>query len=159
MKIDGHSRVPESRSDTGRSARWAPFAVVGLLGFCLQLAALDLLMRAGLAYGAATALAVEATILLNFVLHERWTWRDRRGDGSRGALRRLGRFNAAGVTAIAGNLVLTAAYRELTGCPVLAANALAVLTMTVVNFRVADRWVFRERAEGARTSRTALAER
>jgi putative flippase GtrA len=141
MQILGHSRDSERRRAAGGSSRWAPFALVGLLGFCLQLAALDLLMRAGLEYGAATALAVEATILQNFVLHERWTWRDRRPDG-RAALRRLGRFNAAGVTSILGNVALTAIYRELTGCPVLVANALAVLTMTVVNFHVADRWIF-----------------
>jgi putative flippase GtrA len=55
--------------------RWIAFMTVGLGGFIVQLAAVTLLARAGLADAPATALAVELAILHNFVWHERWTWR------------------------------------------------------------------------------------
>ena len=57
--------------------RFLKFNGVGAIGFALQLALLALLLRLGLHYLAATALAVELTILHNFAWHERWTWRDR----------------------------------------------------------------------------------
>ena len=50
---------------------------MGLIGFALQLGVLALLLRLGLHYLAATALAVELAVLHNFAWHERWTWRDR----------------------------------------------------------------------------------
>ena len=53
------------------------FALVGLLGFGLQMALLRLLVDVGhLHYLVATALAVEGTIVHNFVWHSQWTWRD-----------------------------------------------------------------------------------
>jgi putative flippase GtrA len=57
--------------------RWAAFNAVGLAGVAVQLACLALLVHAGSHYLAATALAVEAAVLHNFLWHQRWTWRDR----------------------------------------------------------------------------------
>ncbi|HZA35631.1 MAG TPA: GtrA family protein, partial [Vicinamibacterales bacterium] len=65
-----------------RRPRWVSFAGVGLMGFGVQVAVLGLLTAgAGLATAAATAIAVEAAVLHNFVWHERWTWRDRARGG------------------------------------------------------------------------------
>jgi putative flippase GtrA len=119
------------------------FALVGALGFGLQL----VLLRAFLEYGhlhylTATALAVEGTILHNFIWHWHWTWRDR----SPGAMRwwtRLARFNGlTAVASIAGNVGLTAAFVEIGRLPLVPANALAVAVMSVVTFLGADRLVF-----------------
>ena len=59
------------------------FNAVGALGAAIQLGALSVLrgwLHCG--YPIATALAVEAAVLHNFVWHERWTWQDRTGSGS-----------------------------------------------------------------------------
>jgi putative flippase GtrA len=128
--------------DTPRKRGWA-FAWVGLLGFSVQLATLAFLTGAtGWHPLAATAIAVELAVLHNFVWHERWTWRARTlGEG--GALGRLLRFNATtGACSIAGNLAFTTLYAEGTGLPLLLANTLAVVSTAVVNFVLADRWVF-----------------
>ena len=54
---------------------WLRFNAVGLAGFGVQLAILELLLRGcGLGYMAASMLAVEAAILHNYFWHRRWTW-------------------------------------------------------------------------------------
>src|SRR4029077_7234767 len=78
----------------------------------------------------ATCLAVEASIVHNYVWHERWTWRDRAG-ATRGASRwaRFAKYNAAtGLFAIGGNVALMALYLSLLAVPAVVANILAVAT-------------------------------
>jgi hypothetical protein len=69
-----------SERRTGRQVtlRWLKFNAVGALGVGVQLAVL-LTLKSGfhLAYLPATALAVEVTVLHNFLWHERYTWADR----------------------------------------------------------------------------------
>ena len=71
-------------------SRAARFAWVGVGGFVVQAASLYALSAAGLSYPAATAIAVEAAILHNFLWHERWSWADRLEGGR---LLRFARFN------------------------------------------------------------------
>ena len=122
--------------------RWTAFNVIGAIGFGLQLAVLAVLLRLGLHYLVATALAVECALVHNFLWHERWTWRDR---GVRGAARsrRLWRFHLLnGSISLAGNLLLMAALVAQAGVPPIAANVLSVLTCALVTFVASDRLVF-----------------
>jgi len=122
------------------------FVIVGCLGFVLQLLTLSALTSlAGWPWLSATAAAVEAAVLHNFVWHEWWTWGDRGFAGFAGAhtFGRLVRFNVAtGFISIVGNLVLMEILVEAVGLPPLVSNAIAVGLLSVVNFIVSDRWVF-----------------
>jgi putative flippase GtrA len=124
--------------------RFLKFNGVGVVGFALQFAVLTLLLRVGLHYLAATAIAVELTVLHNFAWHERWTWRDRTaGIGGPSRARRLWRFHASnGLVSLAGNLLLMRLLVGLLGLPALPANLLAVLLCALVNFTAGDRFVF-----------------
>ena len=123
--------------------RFLRFNGVGVLGFALQLGVLAWLVRFGVHYLAATALAVEIAVLLNFVWHERWTWRDRSGRGAERA-GRLWRFHASnGLISLAGNLVLMRLIVGLLGLPPVAANLIAVVLCSFLNFSASDRFVFR----------------
>jgi dolichol-phosphate mannosyltransferase len=124
--------------------RWAAFAGVGIMGFGIQLAALQLLTAtAGLATARATVIAVEAAVLHNFVWHERWTWRDRAGGGPAHLLGRLARFHAgAGIVSLAGNVAITVALVEWLHMPAAVSNTCAVGILSALNFRLADGWVF-----------------
>jgi putative flippase GtrA len=87
--------------------RFVRFNAVGAIGFAVQMCALVSLLRAGVPYLLATTLAVEASVLNNFVWHERWTWRDRPA-ASRTRLQRLARFHALnGVVSLGGNIAIT----------------------------------------------------
>jgi putative flippase GtrA len=136
--------------------RWAKFNAVGAVGIAVQLGVLALLKSVvGLQYLVATALAVEAAVLHNFVWHERWTWRDRSGRG--GALLRLARFNlTTGLVSIAVNLGLMTLLVGRFHLPYLAANLLAIAAGSLANFLLSDWFVFRAGREGARR-RHALA--
>jgi len=125
--------------------RWIRFNAVGLAGVVVQLAVLAL-ARDGLGwnYLVATAVAVEAAVLHNFVWHERWTWRERTGGGIKGRLGRLVRFHLSnGLVSIVGNLLLMRLFTGVLGWHYLVANLLAIAICSVVNFLAADRLVFR----------------
>lgn len=127
------------------SSRLRAFVIVGAMGFMVQLAVLSVLIDGGIPLVVSTALAVEAAVLHNFVWHERWTWRDRRGNESR--VRRLVRFHSStALVSIAGNVALTWLFVSLLHLPPTAANALAVVVASGANFLTADRWVFVRRA-------------
>lgn len=123
--------------------RFLKFNGVGVLGFVLQLGLLALMLRLGMHYLAATAVAVELTVLHNFLWHERWTWKDRpAGAGDRA--RRLWRFHATnGLVSLAGNLVIMRVLVGLLGMPPIPANLVSVLACAIVNFTASDRFVFR----------------
>ena len=90
--IDGFLR--RRSRPRGNFARWLRFNLVGGTGIALQLGLLSLLKSvAGLNYLTATALAVEATVVHNFLWHERYTWADRVQPSWSKSLRRLARFN------------------------------------------------------------------
>src|SRR5437016_606133 len=58
--------------------RWCKFNIVGGIGILVQFAALFLLKSVlHFNYLAATAIAVEAAVVHNFVWHEQFTWADR----------------------------------------------------------------------------------
>ena len=122
--------------------RFIRFNAVGLLGFVLQLAVLWGLIRLDVHYLAATAIAVEAAVLHNYLWHERWTWRER-GAGGWDRLRRLGGFHLLnGGVSLAGNLVLMRALVGTWHVPPIVANLIAVVACSLINFALSDRLVF-----------------
>src|SRR5262245_7928865 len=126
-----------------RGGRWIAFMTVGLGGFIVQLAAVTLLARAGLADAPATALAVELAILHNFIWHERWTWRTSAAATPAAALARLLRFNGfTAVVSIAGNVAIAHWLVGSLPVPLPVANALAVGALSIINFIIADRRIW-----------------
>jgi len=130
---------------TGR--RWLKFNLVGAIGIVVQLAvlgALTSILRLG--YLPATALAVEAAVLHNFLWHERFTWSDRASVTRRQALGRLLRFNlTTGAISIAGNLLLMRLLVGQAHLPALAANLISIALCSLANFLVSEYVVFRTR--------------
>lgn len=122
--------------------RWWRFNVVGVLGAGVQLGALAALNRILPGhYLAATAVAIEITLLHNFVWHVHYTWRDRR-PGS-GVLGPFVRFHVSnGLMSMAGNLVLMRVLVHGAGLPVVAANGIAIVACSLVNFAVGHMWAF-----------------
>lgn len=125
-------------------ARWLKFNAVGTIGIAAQLAALALLVSVlRINYLLATALAVEATVLHNFVWHERFTWADRRSVGITQVIARLLRFNLTnGLISIVGNLLLMRLLAGQLHVPYLFANMITIACCALLNFIAADRLVF-----------------
>jgi putative flippase GtrA len=139
--------------------RWMKFNLVGGIGIAVQFVTLFLLKSVlHFNYLAATAIAVEAAVVHNFVWHEQFTWADRTGldrtrpDGTklnddsppcRKSLLRLARFNlTAGGVSIVGNLALMKVMVGLGHMNYLAANGIAIALCSTANFLVSEQWVF-----------------
>src|SRR5437870_3053065 len=122
--------------------RWIRFNAVGLAGAVVQLSALWFCSRVlGIHYVVSTILAVELAVLHNFAWHEAWTWR---GLPVEYRWHRLIRFHLAnGLASVVSNALLTWLFKQRIGLPLLAANLLAITVTSVINFCVANAWVFR----------------
>ena len=123
--------------------RFLRFNLVGAIGIAVQLGALALLRWAGMHYLVATALAVEAAILHNFLWHERYTWSDRASIGARQRMVRLVRFHLTnGAVSLVGNVVLMRGLVGAMHVPVIPANLIAITACWLLNFVLSDRVVF-----------------
>ena len=137
------------------AVRWLKFNLVGAIGIGVQLIMLTAL-KSGLHlnYLVATALAVEAAVVHNYLWHERFTWADRMNSsgltlmigGATGVparLVRLVKFNlTTGLFSILGNLLLMKLLVGYCGMNYLLANLLTIATCSLVNFLASDRFVF-----------------
>jgi putative flippase GtrA len=124
--------------------RWWRFNAVGALGWLVQTAVLTALVHiVRMHYLLATALAVEGAVLHNFLWHCRWTWADRPRHRSLASALLLFHLSNGSVS-IAGNLafmrILVGAWH---GEPVLA-NVVSVVLCSLLNFLLADRFVFQK---------------
>ena len=140
-----------SDKDGKRSARtvllrWLKFNLVGGIGIAVQFAALFVLKGIfHFNYLAATAVAVEAAVVHNFVWHEQFTWSDRVQASWRRSLPRFAKFNlTTGAVSILGNLALMKVMVGYGGMNYLLANALAIALCSLANFLVSEGWVFEE---------------
>ena len=132
--------------------RWCKFNFVGGIGIAVQFAALFLLKAVlHFNYLAATALAVEAAVLHNFVWHERFTWSERtklsktENRSHQRQLARLLRFHLTnGAVSIAGNVALMKVLVGQAHMNYLVANAIAIAVCSLANFLLSETWVFEQ---------------
>ena len=120
------------------------FYAVGAIGIGVQAATLALLVHVfGVHYLWATALAVEAAVLHNFVWHWKWTWADRQSSAGTAILPALVRFHLANcLTSMGGNLLFMRILVGSAGMEPLVANVISIALCSLVNFLLSDRFVF-----------------
>ena len=121
--------------------RFFRFSMVGMPGTAVQLLAVAFFSRLSTGhYLAATAAALELSLVHNFIWHERYTWRDRDVSNSRGL--RLLRFHLAnGLISLTRNLLLVGLFVR-TGMNVTVANLAAIGLCAGLNYRIGNKWVF-----------------
>jgi putative flippase GtrA len=132
------------------------YNLVGVMGLGVKFSVLAGLVELnGAGYLAATAVAVEATVLHNFVWHFRWTWRDRSaGLSRREALRCLWKFHlGTGAVALLANLLVMRLLVEELGVHYALANIAATVVAGLANFMISNFIVFApaERPASCRT--------
>jgi dolichol-phosphate mannosyltransferase len=125
-----------------RYGRLIRFGLVGLSGMAVNSAILWVLVtEIGLPLLPASMLATEAAIVSNFLLNDRWTFRD--AMHSHAAFQRFLRFNGV---AFGGMLITAMALAALTvyaHLHLLMANVLAVGVAMAWNYIVNSRWIWR----------------
>lgn len=122
--------------------RLIKFGAVGASGVGVNLALLYLFTDiAGLHYIASTFIAIEASIITNFYLNNRWTFGDRRGTR---LLSRLVKFNAVSGVGVGLNIGLMALLVEVVGVYYLLAEFMAILCVFGWNYVLSNRYVWRK---------------
>ena len=125
------------------SLRLVKFLFVGGMGVAVQFGLLAGLTAMKTNYLLATALAVEAAVIHNFLWHQRFTWADRASTGIRDFLAALLRFHLSnGLISLIGNLLLMRLLVPVLGWRVLRTNIAVIGLCFVANFLASDRWVF-----------------
>jgi dolichol-phosphate mannosyltransferase len=129
-----------------RSPRWlefAKFSIVGSSGVVVNLGAYYLLTRgAGLSIEVASPLAIELSVLWNFVLNDCWTFGDRQVQG--GPLARLLRFHTVSLFAGIANYVVLLLLTRAAGWWDISANLFAITVAAGVKFGASSSWTWRE---------------
>jgi putative flippase GtrA/predicted membrane-bound dolichyl-phosphate-mannose-protein mannosyltransferase len=126
--------------DHPENRRVVRFGLVGLSGVAVNLLLLFLLHGVLRLHDlVAVPLAVEASILSNFLLNDRFTFRDRR-QGHR--LRRLAQFNAVSLLALVVNVTVYAVLARGVGLHYLAAESVAIVLAFGANYAGNLHWTY-----------------
>lgn len=119
------------------------FIAVGASGVGVNLLLLYLLTDiAGVHYAASAFVAIEASIITNFLLNDRWTFKDRRGSK---VFSRLLKYNAVSGAGVGVNMGIMALLVEVGGLHYLMAEFLAILGAFVWNYTLSSRYVWSKR--------------
>jgi dolichol-phosphate mannosyltransferase len=131
----------------GSEGSWLRFAKFGLVGASGVLVNEGLLMLlhglAGLPLEWGSALAVESSIISNFVLNDIFTFRDRRLPGRPAYFRRLAKFNLVSLGGLLINTGLLMALTQLAGMDYRLANLIGIAVAFLWNFFINTRWTWR----------------
>lgn len=128
-----------------RFGRMSRFAIIGGLGAVLNVAIVWLLMQFGIDYRPALVVAAATTILTNFLLQERFVFRDLLGQGRFGFWSRLGHsltFN--GIEAVVRSAAVIWVVEASGWWPVLA-QAVMIVVAFVLRFVFHSQVVYRPR--------------
>jgi len=126
-----------------RSKVFLRFLAVGAAGVVVNLAAFTLLLNTGLSKYIASPLAIELSIITNFLLNNFWTFADR-DTGSKLHIRGL-KFNIVSFVALAVSYgtFLALSFLYPAGMPQIH-QAIGIVPATVINYFLNSYWTFRE---------------
>lgn len=124
--------------------RVASFAVVGVSGIAVNMGVLWILTHfANIHYALASPIAIELSILNNFIWNDRFTWRGRRRARKLSIWKGLLRFNIVSWIAGSMNWLLLIFFTEVAGIYYLWANLMAIAIAAAINFILNEKWTFK----------------
>jgi dolichol-phosphate mannosyltransferase len=124
----------------GNAATFAAFCLVGLTGVAVNLGILWLLLRAGLNRYVASPIAVQASIVTNFLLNNAWTFRRR---SQRSTSVTALRFNVVSLVALSVSYSVFVGLSLTTSLSSLVAQAIGIVPATLVNYFLNVYWTWK----------------
>ena len=127
-----------------KNSRLLKFGIVGLSGVVINMGVLYILSEdVRLPYFISSLMAIELSILTNFVFNLHWTWRDRKNELP--VWRKLFRYHigVAG-TAYLVNYVILVGLTEWGGIQYMISNLVGIGVGTIANYVISDRWTFKK---------------
>jgi putative flippase GtrA len=120
------------------SRRIIRFGLVGLIGVGVNVLILRIIHgEFGLLLPLASAITVEITIVINFLLNNWWTFGERSISGHRFA-----RYNLAALGGLAITTVVLTLLTSRIGMPYIAADLVGIAAATVWNFGASTLWTW-----------------
>jgi dolichol-phosphate mannosyltransferase len=134
---------------TSHVKRFFRFGVVGGIGVIVNMGFYALLHDiAGIYDLLAGAIAIELSILNNFILNERWTFRDRALKGAKIWIKRCFAFHlSSGLVAMFAQLLTLYVLTRFLGIWDKAAYLIGIGLGSVANYFICYRWIFKSRTE------------
>jgi dolichol-phosphate mannosyltransferase len=126
--------------------RMIRFGIVGASGIVVNQGLLMLLHGTfDLPLLISSLIAIETSILSNFALNSRWTWKVDLGRSLRSWVQKAVQYHAATViTAFAGNVLVLMALVHLFGVDYRLANLVGIAVGSGLNYLAGEFWVFRK---------------
>jgi len=124
--------------------RLASFGIVGISGIFVNMGILWIITHyANIHYALASPIAIELSIINNFIWNDRFTWHGRRSALQHSIWYGLLRFNLVSWIAGSMNWLLLIAFTEGLGLYYLWGNLLAIAIASALNFVLNEKWTFR----------------
>lgn len=125
--------------------RFLKFCVVGLAGVGVNMFFLWFFTEIiKIFYLFSSPLAIELSILNNFILNDIWTWRDRGRPGKLNYFKRMVQYHiSVSISAIIANIFLLWFLTEIFHFYYLLSNLFGIAAGAVLNYFINDRWTFR----------------
>ena len=121
------------------------FSLVGASGVLVNEGILWLLTESvGLHYLASATVAIETSVINNFVWNDIWTFRERRAPGWKARLLRLSKFNLVSAIGIAINLGVLWLLTGVFGIHYLVSNLCGIAVAMIWNFIANVSWTWRK---------------
>jgi dolichol-phosphate mannosyltransferase len=126
-----------------RHNRFIKFCLVGLSGAVVNLGLLYILTEfAGFFYLISSIIAIEISIITNFLLNNAWTWNDRRKKGA--FFSRLGKFNLVSIGSLVINAGILYLLTSFAGIYYIISNMIGIVAAALWNFFVNHYWTFKK---------------
>ena len=127
----------------GELARFFKFCAVGLSGVGVNMGLLWLLTEyAGFQYLYSAIIAIETSIITNFLLNNYFTFRGRNKPGTKPFFQRLLKFNLVSLVGLGINLGLLSLFTEVFGIYYLVSNIIAIIIVTMWNYLMNTWWTW-----------------
>jgi putative flippase GtrA len=134
-----HLRALASLRSTRNWQQLGKFCLVGAIGYLINLAVYDALLHSGLHYLVAATCSFLVAVTSNYTWNRLWTFREQRGHvGIQGM-----RFFLVSLAALGANLAVLHLLVVYAGLGRLAAQAIAIVMVTPLNFVGNKLWSFR----------------
>ena len=119
--------------------RFIKFNIVGLTGVFVNQGILMLLTSLGLYYLYSGIVAIEVSIISNFLLNDLWTFRDRR---SGHILKRLVKFNILMLIGLVINLLILYALTDLASLHYTISNLFGIGIASIARYLMSIKWTW-----------------
>ncbi len=137
------NRIKKYFKNSLTNPRVIKFAIVGASGVIVNMGLLYVFTEYfKLYYMLSSVIAIELSIITNFVLNDIWTWNDRT---KQIWIKRVVKYHFVSMGALVANWLVLVGLTEGFGIYYMLSNLIGICTGMIINFVLNDLWTFKER--------------